>query len=222
MKTLLRTEGTQTSFIIAGLDTAYTDVMRALEYDEIESGFAKTYPSNTPHLASIFEQFSRYAEEMILQAADVHPVPWEEALLALLQRIEGQQVNWWLVGSTALAVRGLKIVPHDVDICADDASAHILGILLEDCLIEPVQYAQGWVSNWFGRAFLHARIEWVGGVDEHLDEVEITDFGPIAASRKETVNWHGYEIQVPPLDLQLLVSERRGLTKRVEQIKRAW
>ena len=88
MKALLRAEGTRTSFIIAGLDPAYSAVVRALEYDEIEAGFAKTYPADTPYLASIFEQFSRCAEEMILQAADVHPAPWEEALLAFLQRIE--------------------------------------------------------------------------------------------------------------------------------------
>ena len=61
----------------------------------------------------------------------------------------------------------------------------------------------------------------VGGVDEHLDDNEVSDFGPIAASCKETITWHGYEIQVPPLDLQLLVSERRGLSNRVEQIKHA-
>ena len=158
---------------------------------------------------------------MILQAANVHAVPWQEALLALLQRIERQNMNWWLVGSAALAVRGLKIDPHDIDLCVDDASAHSLGQMLEDCLIEPVQDVRGWVCNWFGRAFLHTRIEWVGGVDKHLDEDEVSDFGPIAASRKETITWRGYEIQVPPLDLQLLVSERRGLTNRVKQIKRA-
>ena len=221
MKTLLRTEGTRTSFIIADLDHVYSEVARALDYDELEAGFAKTFPADASHLASIFEQFSRSAEEMILQAADIHVVPWQEALLAFLQRIERQHVNWWLVGSAALAVRGLKIVPHDIDLCVDDASAHTLGAVLGDCLIEPVQDVRGWVCNWFGRAFLHARIEWVGGVDENLDEDEVTDFGPIAASRKETIIWHGYEIQVPPLDLQLLVSERRGLTNRVEQIKHA-
>ena len=221
MKTLLKTEGKRTSFIIADLDPEYAEVARNLDYDETEAGFAKTFPADTPHLASIFEQFSHCAEEMILQAANVHAVPWQEALLALLQRIARQNMNWWLVGSAALAVRGLKIVPHDIDLCTDDASAHTLGQVLEDCLIEPVQDVRGWVCNWFGRAFLHTRIEWVGGVDENLDEDEISDFGPIAASRKETIIWHGYEIHVPPLDLQLLVSERRGLTNRVEQIKGA-
>lgn len=220
MKTVFRAEGTRTSFIITDLDPAYAEVAQALYYKETEIGFVKTFPAGTPHITSIFERFSLCAEEMILQAANVHYVPWEDALLALLQRIEQKNVNWWLVGSSALAIRGLAIVPHDIDLCVDDASAHTLGILLEDCLIEPVQDVRGWVSNWFGRAFLHARIEWVGGVDEHLDDDEVSDFGPIAASRRDTIIWHGYEIQVPPLDLQLLVSERRGLTRRVEEIKR--
>ena len=221
MRTLLRTEGTRSSFIIADLDPAYAEVAQDLGYEETEAGFAKTFPADTPHITSIFEQFSHCAEEMILQAANVHAVPWQEALLALLQRIEQKNMNWWLVGSAALAARGLKIVPHDIDLCTDDAFAHTLGVLLGDCLIEPVQDVRGWVCNWFGRAFLHTRIEWVGGVDEHLDDDEISDFGPIAASRKETITWHGYKIQVPPLDLQLMVSERRGLTNRVEQIKGA-
>lgn len=221
MKTLLRTEGIRTSFIIADLVPAYSKVVQALDYEETTAGFAKTFPANTPHLVAIFERFSRCAEEMVLQAANVRPVRWQEALLAFLRRIEGKQVHWWLVGSAALAVRGLNVVPHDIDLCVDDAYAHPLGVLLEDCLIEPVQDASGWISHWFGRAFLHARIEWVGGVDEHVDDEEITDYGPIAASRKETIIWHGYELHVPPLDLQLRVSERRGLTSRVEQIKRA-
>ena len=82
METLFSTEGTQTSFIITGLDPAYAEVARDLDYDETEAGFAKTFQADTPHLTSIFEQFSRCAEEMILQAADVHAVPWQEALLA--------------------------------------------------------------------------------------------------------------------------------------------
>jgi hypothetical protein len=94
MRTLLRTEGTRTSFIITDLDPAYAKVARDLDYDETEAGFAKTFPTDTPHLASIFERFSHCAEEMILQAANVHAVPWQEALLALLQRIEQQHMNW--------------------------------------------------------------------------------------------------------------------------------
>ncbi|MEO6892140.1 MAG: hypothetical protein ABI456_20965, partial [Ktedonobacteraceae bacterium] len=153
--------------------------------------------------------------------AKLHPFPWEQALLMLLEKTQSHNIDWWLVGSAALAVRGLAVAPRDLDLATDDAGALALGEVLADYLIEPVQDARGWICNWFGRAFIHGRVEWVGGVDPAVDEPEITDFGPVAASRMETVRWHRYELRVPPLDLQLQVSERRGLSGRAEQIRRA-
>jgi hypothetical protein len=67
---------------------------------------------------------------------------------------------------------------------------------------------------------LHARIEWIGGVNEVPDQYGVSDCGRVAASRLETVLWRGHEIRVPPLDLQLQVSQGRGLTDRVEVIQR--
>ena len=219
MKTTRRTEGTQTYFIVTDVDPAHHEAVRKLEFREVDGGFARVYPANSLHLDRIYQIFARYAEEMILQMAGIRSVPWEQALLAFLQRIERQHIDWWLVGSTALSVRGLDIVPHDIDLSVDDEGAHKLGELLLDYLVEPVQDSRGWISNWFGRAFLHARIEWVGGVDPKIDDEEVTDYGPTAARRMETVIWRGHDIHIPPLDLQLQVSERRGLVDRVEKIK---
>jgi hypothetical protein len=220
MKTIRKTEGTTTLFIIADLDPAYHDAVRVLYYSPVEDGFAKSYPADTPHLDRIYQNFEQYAEEMVLQTAQVRLVPWDKALFAFLQIIEDNRINWWLTGSTALAVRGLDIAPRDLDLIVDDASAPKLGELLLDYLVEPVLPSTGWIGNWFGRAFLHARLEWVGGVNASVDTPHVSDFGPTAASRLEAVNWHGKAIRVPPLDLQLQVSERRGLTGRAEKIKR--
>ena len=52
-----------------------------------------------------------------------------------------------------------------------------------------------------------------------LDENGITEYGPVAANRLETINWQGYEVLVPPLDIQLEVSKRRGLDERVKKIE---
>ena len=114
----------------------------------------------------------------------------------------------------------MDIEPRDIDLVVADADAASLGMLLLDHLYEPVMPVEGWICNWFGRAFLHARIEWVGGVHETVDQESISDFGPTAAVRLETVVWQDREIRVPPLDLQLEVSRRRGLTERVEMIER--
>ena len=44
-------------------------------------------------------------------------------------------------------------------------------------------------------------------------------FGPMAARRLETAEWRGYALRVPPLDLQLAVTERRGLAERAAGIR---
>jgi hypothetical protein len=219
MKTLRKTVGAQTYFIVSELDPAYYNTMRDLAFSQVEDSHAKVFPTNSPHLDRCYQNFERYAEELILQAARVHPAPWEQALLALLEKIEDQGINWWLVGSAALAVRGMHISPRDIDLSVDDEGAHKLGEVLLDQVVQPVEATEDWICNWFGRAFLHTRLEWVGGVDERADTPEISDFGPTAANRRETIFWHGHLLQIPPLDLQLIVSERRGLTERVEEIK---
>jgi hypothetical protein len=218
MKTLCKTEEMQTSFIISDLDPIYDDAVRELFFLPHEDGFAKTYPATTPHLDVFYRHFAHTLEEMVLQTARIHPAPWEQALLALLQKVEQEDIQWYLAGSAALAVRGIDVAPRDLDLIVDDAGAHALGNLLFDTLIQPVEDSRGWISNWFGRAFFHTRIEWIGGVSEDVDENGITEYGPAAASRLETINWRGYDVLVPPLDIQLEVSRRRGLDERVRKI----
>ncbi len=221
MRTFCRTVGDSTSFVIAGLDPAYHQAARDLYYTPAEGGYAKTFPADAPHLERIYRHFASCAEEMVLQAARARPIPWARALAAFLDGVAHEPLNWWLAGSAALAVRGLEVVPGDLDIITDARGAQRLGELFLEHLVEPVLPSGGWISDWFGRAFLHARLEWVGDVHRDVDVSLPTDFGPVAAGRLEVVAWQGREIRVPPLELQLQVSERRGLAGRAEIIRRA-
>ena len=67
MKTLCRTVGSQTYFIISELDLAYYDLVRDLAFSQVEDGFAKVFPTDSPHLDHIYHNFARCAEELILQ-----------------------------------------------------------------------------------------------------------------------------------------------------------
>jgi len=219
MRTESRIEGAQTAFVVLDLDPAYHDALRDL-YPEGDP-FAQRYPTKTPHLDRIYANFARDAETMIDQTARTQPANWEQALDAFLRVVAPLDLDWWLCGSAALAVRGLDIAPRDIDLSVSDADAHRLGAALLDHLVEPVSPTPGWFCNWFGRAFLYARVEWVGGVDERADRPHVSDFGPTAATRAQTVTWHGFGLRVPPLELQLEVSHRRGLADRVTEIERA-
>jgi hypothetical protein len=221
MKVALKILDSDALFIITDLDPLYYPAMHQLYFQPIEDGFAKNFPANTPHLERIFSNFERYAEEMVRQTADNSLICWEKSLQGFLEYIEAQNINWYLVGSAALAVRGMHVMPHDIDIVlTDEGSTKRISDLLLDYTVEPMVKSENWVARWFMRAFFHARIEFVGEVLPVVDDDGPCDFGPMAASRLETIEWRGKLICVPPIDLMLEVTERRGLDDRATEIRR--
>ena len=156
---------------------------------------------------------------MVLQAARINPVDWRGSLSAFLELVDGSGIDWWLCGSAALAVRGIDVALCDLDLVVDDESVRKLAEILTDHLVEPLQVSEGWIWDSFGRAFLGARLEWVGGVNDGADAPEPGDFGPTAGKQLVVIEWRGHDVRVPPLDLQLAVSERRGLTDRADKIR---
>lgn len=220
MKTYLKKDGATTSFTISDVEPAYHDALRGLYYLPDGDGFSKRYPAETPELDEIFRHFERSAEVMVRQAAGQESVPWEAILERLVALTQGHNVEWCLVGSAALAVRGLDVSPGDVDLVTSEQGAEDLDRLLRDQRIEPLQRSEGWIWRSFGRAFLGGRLEWVGGVNDGADRPEASDYGPTALSRLEVVRWRGIDLKVPPLDLQLAANERRGRAERAGQIRR--
>jgi len=61
-------------------------------------------------------------------------------------------------------------------------------------------------------------LEWLS---DPRPEFEPHEQGTAARERLETVTWRGWEVPVPPLDLQLIVALRRGLADRAAMIREA-
>jgi hypothetical protein len=190
-----------------------------MDYERYGDEWRHSYPAGTPHLEQALDNFARYIESILRQLARLDPIPWRHALRELCRRTAGQPVDWWLTGSAALAVRGAPIEPGDLDLVCGISDAVALGDLFSDALVEPVAPAASeWISEWWGRAFCGARVEWIGGPKPWVDDPSPADFGLVAAARLETVAFEDWTIRVPPLDLQRAVSQRRGLTERVAMI----
>jgi hypothetical protein len=117
-------------------------------------------------------------------------VPWERVLETFLDRAAGSGLDWWVYGSTALALRGLDVHPGDVDVNVDDA--HLAGRLFDDLLVTPVLELEGWVASHAGRAFDGAILEWLSDPHPELDDpTRPHEQGPFVADRIETVEWRG-------------------------------
>jgi hypothetical protein len=215
------TEAGTTWFAVSGVGPELAEPAGQVLMDYQRNGdeWRRGYPADTPGLDVCWQNFAGCAGPMLRQAARLEPVPWRETLHELCRRTSGRESSWWLAGSTALAVRGARIEPGDIDLVCSGAGALSLGVIFADALVEPVAFDSGSpLSDYWGRAFLTARLEWVGAPKAGVDSPSPSDFGPVAASRLETVMWEGWPLRVPPLDLQRAVSQRRGLTARVALI----
>jgi hypothetical protein len=210
----LELDGDRGSFVLVDLDDAERDAARDLWFAEDGDRFVRRFDADAA--VRIYPRFAACARELLDQTARRARPRWEEALETLLDRAD--DLDWWLGGSAALAVRGAEVVPRDLDLVTSAEGAEELARRLEDLLVEPLTVGEGWIATHFARAFAGARLEWVGGVS--AEAAGAGDFGPAAEERLESVAWRGRAIRVPPLDLQLASARGRGLVERVAAIER--
>jgi hypothetical protein len=144
---------------------------------------------------------------------------FQTALLWIASEFQKRNIRWWLAGSAALCVRGLALLPHDIDIMTFKSEIDGIKTLFEPYIMEPFHHVTGWVVKGFGVINYHFRIDIAFEPEEWVDGQGPVDFGPYAQNHLETILWHGFPIQVPPIELHLASNLTRARNDRVTQIQ---
>ncbi len=63
-----------------------------------------------------------------------------DVLRKLYARLENRRINWAIVGSLGLALRGAPIEPKDIDIRTDGDGAYELERIFSECVVSPVSF----------------------------------------------------------------------------------
>ena len=218
---ICKTVDDQTQFIVVDAPEKYHDALRNLAFVQTHEGFQKDIAGSASDRDRAFDHFQQHFETIIQQAAGEIPVPWEQAFEAFLARTQPLDCDWWVTGSLGLTLRGLPITPGDIDLVVDGDGAVQWGRLLADVMVEPVSRIDGWFCQYWGRAFLHARVEWVGGVDPDDSSAYVQELYRPSVAHLETIDWHGYRVRIPPLEPQLKIEESRGRAGHVKIIRDA-
>ncbi|MGN6794797.1 MAG: hypothetical protein ACTHJW_20615 [Streptosporangiaceae bacterium] len=219
MRFELKDVGGNVEYLALDVDTRFEAAMAALAWARSGDGWVRQIACSAEAAGPALANMNRFMLPLLRQAADLDPVPWQDAIDEVCNRFAAAGgVDWFLGGSAALAVRGAPVRPHDLDLIVSEADSVRVGELLADGILEPVARGEWPLSIWWGRAFLHARVEWAGGMTAAADQPHVTDFGPTAGSLLDTVTWRDWQLRVPPLYLQRAVSQRRGLADRVAVI----
>ncbi len=116
MKVELRKAAGEIHFVVTDLDPAFHAAAQTVGYEMTETGLVRKFPSNALHVERAFANVPRHLETLLSQRAGMQPMPWQEGMLMLLRIVEGQALDWVVVGSAALALRGLDVMPGDIDL----------------------------------------------------------------------------------------------------------
>ncbi|HOD53806.1 MAG TPA: hypothetical protein PKJ08_04710 [Candidatus Cloacimonadota bacterium] len=144
----------------------------------------------------------------------------EDALLLICQFHKANQIDWWLAGSAALYIRGIDVQPHDLDIMTYFSEIEKIRKSFLPYIVEPFHRVKSWVVKGFGVIDTGIRTDYAFEPEAFVDNEGYVDFGPYAESHLEIVNWKGYDIFVPPVELHLKSNLIRNRIETVEKIKK--
>jgi hypothetical protein len=188
-------------------------------------GPAFGFPADEPLSDAAAENLSRLLKLLQHGGPGALPSsPWPVALRSVTEALDSCIVDWLLIGSAALAVRGIPVEPGDIDIILLGGRQDALA-LLRPHLICPLRDLGDLIgAHWFSRAWLGLAVEWMAEPHPDADDLfrrqgRVCEWGRTAIDTAEIVDRSGQRVRVPPLSLHLGIAEQRGLNDQVALIK---
>ena len=200
----------ETIFVVDDVPTEWAASLSSLGFSVDGTTATRSVDHHSRHIEAAFATLAMRLPAMVAQQMGSMEVPWADCLSELASRLEDTEIGWLLIGTAALAIRGVRVTPGDIDVVTDEAGAQLLADLYRDELVFPVMHWPG--MGLFGRAFDGARVEWLGN-EAFLSE-STGPWRPI-----ESVRWRDHVLSVPSMEAQLAVEERRGRVGHVVAIR---
>jgi hypothetical protein len=190
----------------------------ALEELGFPPALVQRYPPGTQYFDRAVANLRRALDEMAIQQPATTPAGWSAQFRDLLSRAEQARVPLAVVGSVALAIRGVGVCPGDIDVITTLEGADALAESYQDTLVVPLFTRPG--LGRFGRAFTGGiRVEWLGNpARPHEGPWLLAAAAWSIASPFEEVCWEDRLLRVPPLELQRAVEAHRQRPDRVAAI----
>lgn len=147
-----------------------------------------------------------------------------EALKIINQKLKNRKIRWVLVGSTSLALQGIKVKPEDIDILTDKEGVFKINELLKKYEIKPTKFGKSDVfQSYLGEFRINkVKVEIMGNLREKI-KGKWSDFSPRLRSPK-VIKFEAMDLPVSPLKEQLASYEAFARGKdsvRVRKIKEA-
>jgi len=137
---------------------------------------------------------------------------WRAALRTIVRRLASSDIAYRVVGGTALALRGLPVPVHDLDLEMSVADVYRFGDLFAQYELAPVAWREtADVRSHFGRFEIDGMVvEAMGGLEWRRDDRWV----PSMLTTATTVDLDGLPVSLPELEEDVLAYLRRGRLER--------
>lgn len=201
----------------------YREILKHYYFSDQNNILVKSFRKDTlmfPHDCSLLEErFGTNLETMIKHTLGHAKMDWALCLETVAEIMQCHEIKWWLAGSAACAARGINISPQDIDIMTYKSEINKIEKAFKEYLIEPCHHVSNWIVKGFGVAYLNGRVDLAFEPEESSDSYGRLDYGYYAMNNLETIDWRGYQIQVPPVELHIPSNKVRNRTDRVRLIE---
>lgn len=185
-------------------DGVHTTQIEAAFYQKQDGEFVKEYNGEFNNVEKIISNFER------LMPGAFDEGDWENALMEFAKICKDNKIVWYLTGSACDAVRGIDVVPHDLDIEIFSKHWEKAQNVFEDYIVEPFIETKGWARDYFGRVVVANTL-----VDVVADEKY--DFPDYAY---EPFEWKGYILWLEPFKSRYDTEKQRERFDRIDAFEK--
>ena len=199
------------AYYAEGVDERYWEYFKGSLWWQLGDNFIKQY-DNVKDFEHCAENFTKYGEIAIKQQLKLLETPWRKALDLFIPEMKKAGVDWYIHGSAAMALWGIKAAPKDINIIVpnysdfDRVREHFYRFA-----IKPIERCENWVMSGGGEIFMEASI----GIWVHNKEYE-----PYDMSKLEKIVYNGENICVSSLEMLKQDNEYFGRPERVALIEK--
>jgi hypothetical protein len=209
-------------FTVLDRENVSEEILSGMYYALQDNVYRKGYPKSALMFPQDLQQMEKNHNEYLVDELDQDKrtlAGLDTALEWLCDEFKQRDVRWWLVGSGALYARGIDVKPHDLDVMTYKTEIPKIREMVAPYIVEPFHHVSGWVVKGFGVVNYCYRIDFAFEPEDWVDGNGLSDYGPYAQAHVEPIQWHGREILVPPIELQIAPNEMRGRHERVALIR---
>ena len=145
-----------------------------------------------------------------------------KTLHKIADQLKGGSINWVLTGSLALALQGLSVEVHDIDIQTEKDGAYEFERRFAENVIEPVRFSETErIRSHYGKFEIDGlKVEIMGDLQKRLDDQEWEEFVDIAVLR-HWIKANNQQVPVLPLEYEYQAYLKLGRMEKAELI-RTW